>query len=111
VEAVAEWWHTTHPTELPRFHSSHLESAFNICRSLGISESYARNLSAVVRRVDPNHYEYRLDPVVAIAHQALEINGLVSAQWESARFAGLTRHPCGTGGMVCGWEVQPALPS
>lgn len=91
------------------FDGAAVEAAFDICRSLGISDKYARNLRSVVRRVDPNHYKYRLDPVLAIAHQALEIDGLVSAQWESARFAGLTRHPCGTEGMVCGWEVLPRV--
>jgi len=82
-----------------------VERAFDLCRRIGLDMERAENLAAVVRTVDPAGREYRLDPAIQIADYVLRVRGLVAEPFKMARFAGLERHPCGTEGLVCGWQL------
>ena len=92
------------------YDSKSIEQAFNTCRRLGLTEIVAKNLRAVVRRVDPDGMRYRLDDLVEIADAALRRLGLVSSEISLRRFQGANRHPCGGDGLVAGWEIDAAEP-
>ena len=90
------------------YDASAVERARIACQRLGLDDQIATNLRRVLRSVDPETFEFRLDALVEIADAYLRRLGLVSEPLQMHRFTGADRHPCGGEGLVAGWEITTA---
>jgi hypothetical protein len=85
-----------------------IQRAEAACATLALDEDIPSNLRSVLRSVDPEHLEYRLDALVEIADASLRRLGLTTAPYAASRFSGANRHPCGGEGLIVGWKIDTA---
>lgn len=93
------------------FPTGALDKAFKVTESLGIGSDRVHNLQKVLSTVDQKLNAYTIDPALKIADYVLRVQGLVKDPPCIARFDGLTSHPCGTHGIVCGWKLSDSMNS